>query len=98
MSSSAPNAPTASDRDQEADPVVEAPPDHRHIGDECAEHQQVALGEIDELGRLVDQHEAERDQAVDAADRKPIQGELQKRGQFRTPRAGGLMPPRPAQT
>ena len=64
------------DRDQEADPVVEAPPDDRHVGDEGAQHQQVALGEVDQLGRLVDQHEAERDQAVDAADREPVEGQL----------------------
>ena len=37
---------------------------HREEG---AEHHQVALREVDLLGRLVDQHEAERDQAVDAA-------------------------------
>ena len=33
------------------------------------EHQQVALHEADSLGRLVDQHEGKRDQAVDTADR-----------------------------
>jgi hypothetical protein len=33
----------------------------------AAEHHQFALHEADGLGRLVDQHEAQRDQAVDAA-------------------------------
>ena len=34
---------------------------------EGAQHHQVALGEGDGLGGLVDEHEAQRDQAVDAA-------------------------------
>jgi hypothetical protein len=33
----------------------------------AAQHHQVALGEVHRLGRLVDQHEAERDQRVDTA-------------------------------
>jgi hypothetical protein len=45
------------------------------------------LGEVDQLGRLVDQHESQRDKAVDAADRKPIEGELQKNNQFPSPAA-----------
>ena len=75
-SSSAPKAPIATTAISEADPVVEAPPDDRHVADEGAQHEQVALGEIDQLGRLVDQHEAERDQAVDAAHRQPVEGQL----------------------
>src|SRR5262249_42712501 len=73
------------DRDQEADPIVDTPRDHRHVGDECAKHQQVALGKIDQLGCFIDQHEPERDQAVDAADRKPVQGQLQESSQFPSP-------------
>ena len=49
----------------------------RTCSGERAEHHEVALGEVDELGRLVDEHEAERDQAVDAADREAVQHELQ---------------------
>jgi hypothetical protein len=73
------------DGDREADPVVEPPPDHRHVGDEGAQHQQVALGEVDEFGGLVDQHEPERDQPVDAADRQTVEGQLQEDVQFPSP-------------
>src|SRR5699024_1200618 len=45
--------------------------------DEGAEHHEVALGEIDGFGRLVDEHEAQRDQAVYAAVRKAAHKELQ---------------------
>jgi hypothetical protein len=38
-------------------------------GGEGAEHQQIALHEADRLGGLVDEHEGERDQAIDTADR-----------------------------
>ena len=34
-----------------------------------AQHHQVALREVHDLGRLVDKDEAKRDQAVDAAER-----------------------------
>ena len=45
--------------------------------DERAEHHQLAVREADRLGRLVDQHEAERDQAVDAALRDAADDDLQ---------------------
>jgi hypothetical protein len=64
--------------EQEAQPVVEphgADEGQRHEG---AQHHQVALGEIDHLGGFVDQHEAERDQAVDAALRSAADDELEK--------------------
>ena len=57
-------------------PVVEPAPDDDHVADEGAQHQEVALGEVDQLGRLVDQDEAERDQAVDAADGQAVQYQL----------------------
>jgi hypothetical protein len=38
------------------------------IRDEPAQHHQVALGEVDHLGRLVDENEAQRDQAVHTAE------------------------------
>ena len=44
--------------------------------DEGAEHHHVALREIDLLGRLVDQHETERDQTVYAAIGEPADDEL----------------------
>ena len=45
--------------------------------DEGAEHHHVALRKVDLLGGLVDQHEAERDQAVDAAVGQTAHHELQ---------------------
>jgi hypothetical protein len=38
----------------------------------------VALGEIDGFGGLVDRHEAERDQRIDATDRRSADGQLQE--------------------
>jgi hypothetical protein len=52
-----------------ADPVVQAHHADEGEGEEAAQHHQIALGEIDDLGGLVDEHEAERDQAIDAAER-----------------------------
>ena len=60
-------------------PVAEAVPDHEHVAGERAQHQEVALGEVHQLGRLVDEDEAEGDQAVDAADGEAVQHELQER-------------------
>ena len=48
---------------------------HRHEG---AQHHQIALGEVHHLGRLVDEDEAESDQAVDAADGQTIDENLQE--------------------
>ena len=45
--------------------------------EERAQHHQVALGEVDGLGGLVDQHEAQRDQAVDAALRDAADDDLE---------------------
>jgi hypothetical protein len=53
------------------DPVIEAQNADEGEGEEPAQHHQVALGEVHHLGRLVDQHKAERDQAVNAAERNP---------------------------
>ena len=38
-------------------------------GDQAGEHDELALGEVDRVGRLVDQHEAQRDQRVHQPDR-----------------------------
>jgi hypothetical protein len=56
-------------------------------GEERPQHQHVALGEVDDLGRLVDQHEAERDQPVDAARRQPGDQDLKGLGHGRAPPA-----------
>jgi len=53
--------------DQEGEPIIEPPPDHRHVGDEGAQHEQIALGKVDELRCLVNQHDTQRDQAIDAS-------------------------------
>src|SRR5262249_60114836 len=65
------------DREGEGGPVAHPVPDHEHVADEGAQHQQVALGEVDQLGGLVDEDEAEGDEAVDAPDGEAVQGELQ---------------------
>ena len=44
--------------------------------DEGAQHQQLSLREIDDLYRVEDQQQPERDQRIDAAERKPIHDEL----------------------
>ena len=54
---------------RQADPVVEPELGDEGEREEATQHHQVALGEIDDFGGLVDEHEAERDQAVDAAER-----------------------------
>ena len=69
------------DRDHgedEGQPIIQAPPHDCHVADEGAQHQQVALGEVHQLRCLVNKHEAERDQAVDTADRNAVQRQLQE--------------------
>ena len=44
--------------------------------DERAEHQKLALREIDDLYRIEDQEQAERDESIDAAERKPVDDKL----------------------
>ena len=46
--------------------------------EERPHHHDVALGEIDLLGGLVDQHKAKREQAVDAALRNARNDQLQE--------------------
>jgi hypothetical protein len=53
--------------------------------EEAAHHHQVALGEVDGLGGLVDEDEAEGDQAVDAALRDAAGDELQELQQAPSP-------------
>jgi len=68
-------------REGERGPVADAVPDHEHVADEGAQHEQVALREVDQLGGLVDEDEAQRHQAVDASHGEAVQGELQDRVQ-----------------
>ena len=63
--------------EREGGPVADAVPHHEHVAGEGAEHHEVALGEVHQLRRLVDEDEAERDQAVDAADGEAVQHQLQ---------------------
>ena len=95
QSSRAPKAPDDQDGEREGYPVAEVVPDHEHVADEGAEHEEVALREVDELGGLVDEDEAEGDQAVDAPDGHPVQDQLQNDVQKRPPwRPGpGSLPP-----
>ena len=63
----------AGDRDSDAETQNGAPGDAERAGrDEAGEHDELALGEVDGVGRLVDQHEAERDQRVHQADHDPV--------------------------
>jgi hypothetical protein len=66
------------DGQQEGEPERQPGDGHRGQADEAAHHHQVALGEIDGFGRLVDQHEAEGDQGVDTADRRSADSQLQE--------------------
>jgi len=54
----------AADREQRADPKRRMGIFGGAGGEEAGEHDELALGEIDRIGRLVDQHEAERDQRI----------------------------------
>jgi hypothetical protein len=49
-------------------------------GDEAREHHEFALGEVDRISRLVDEHEAECDQGVHQADHDPIRDQRQREG------------------
>jgi hypothetical protein len=48
--------------------------------DESPEHQQLALREVDDLHRVEDQQQAQRDQSVDAPERQAIDDELAHEG------------------
>src|SRR6185437_11330368 len=58
-------------------------------GEETAQHHQVALGEIDDFGGLVNQDESKRDQAVDAAERNATDQLLNEVQHCFPPRARG---------
>ena len=49
-------------------------------GGEPADHDELALREIDHVGGVVDQGESQRDQGVDRPDGQPGKGELQELG------------------
>ena len=65
-------------RKGEPDPVVQAKLNHERERDEGAKHDQLALREVDDFSRLVNEDKSQRDQAVNAADRQPVDKELQK--------------------
>ena len=92
-SSAAPNSATMAMASAKRDPVAEAVPDDEHVAREGAEHQEVALGEVHQLGGLVDEDEAEGDQAVDAADGEAVQDELQDGVQAILPNVADGAPP-----
>ena len=60
------------------------PEEHRR---HSAQHHELALGEVDDVGGVVDQGEAERDQGIDRADGQAGEGELQKFRHFESDRA-----------
>src|SRR4029077_18642183 len=49
-----------------------------------ADQQQFALREIDDLRRLVDQHERHRDHAIERADHEAVDDELDEEGDVHT--------------
>ena len=75
---SMPTAAITIDGEQDRRPIGPAEHGARGQPEERAEHHQVALREVDRLGRLVDQHEAERDERVHAALRDACKSELQE--------------------
>ena len=77
-SSSTPNAAIARDRQHRGDEERQLRHLHQRQAGEGAEHHQLALREVDGLGGLVDQHEAERDECVDAPLRNAGDQNLQK--------------------
>ena len=48
----------------------------RGPGHECRDHEHLALGKVQRAGGVVDDHEAERDQRVDAARREPADDDV----------------------
>ena len=59
------------------EPEREMPEAREREGNERAKHHHIALGEIDDFSRLVDQDETEGDQCIDASDRNPCNRQLQ---------------------
>ena len=68
----------AYDRAQDRSPVRPAQNGHAHQTRERTEHHQLALGEANRLGGLVNEHKAHRNQPVDAALRYPADQQLKK--------------------
>ena len=75
-----PRADHAGDRKQRRDPERRPAKPAAPAAIKAGEHDKFALGEIDRVGRLVDQHESQRDQRVHQPDHHPVdqqgQGEL----------------------
>ena len=80
----------ADDRTGESKPVIKAEHADEREGEEPAQHHQIALGEIDDLGCLVNEHKAERDQAVNAAERDATHQLLNEVQHHSLPDAGRL--------
>ena len=49
----------------------------RFVGRQIGDHRELALREVDHVGRTEDQHEAERDQRIDGADADAGEEQLQ---------------------
>ena len=71
----------------------------RAVADERADHEDVAVGEVEELEDAVDERVAERDQRVDAPERQSVEGELEEGGHAGSnlDRLGGPVTTRAAQ-
>src|SRR5947208_790736 len=59
---------------------------------ETRDHHELALGEVDGVGRLVDQHEPQRDQRVHQADQEAVRHQEEEEAQV--VRHGPWSPPR----
>ncbi len=78
--------------DHERQPPRHAPAQHAGRHEIGADHREVALGEVDHVHRGIDQHEAERDQRIDTADRQTGHGQLYELLHRMSPLAGGPAP------
>ena len=65
-------------RKGEPNPVVQTKLNYERERDEGAKHDQLALREVDDFSGLVNEDKSESDQAVNAADRQPVDKELQE--------------------
>jgi len=69
--------------DQRGNPKRQAGRLGRHGREKTGEHDELALGEIDRVGRLVDQHEAERDQRIHEPDHDAVGQQHQRELPFK---------------
>src|SRR3546814_12623496 len=70
--------------DLEGDEERQVPRLAEVVGEVGADEHEAALGEVDDAGRLVDDHEAEGDEGVLRAERDALEDELEELGHRRS--------------